>query len=105
PRDLLNLSRVSKAFARMLLSKQASPTWIWRDSLRQISGLPECPVGLTLPRYVNLVFVPRCHVRSLFSSNRLPTDIDSAQFCLKRRVHQIFWELHFRCCARCMPKQ
>ena len=40
-----------------------SSAFVWKTARRQVNGLPDCPVDLTEPEYVNLLFCARCHVR------------------------------------------
>lgn len=35
---------------------------VWRSTLSQVPGLPECPPGMSEPQWVNLAFDPHCHV-------------------------------------------
>ncbi|PBK62586.1 hypothetical protein ARMSODRAFT_895554, partial [Armillaria solidipes] len=60
PLDLLHLSRLSKAFRRVLMSKSSISAW--KSARRNIGGLPEPLHGLSEPAWANLVFVPICHV-------------------------------------------
>ncbi|KAG8927900.1 hypothetical protein FRC02_007618 [Tulasnella sp. 418] len=58
PVDLLALSRSSKRLRQILLSR--SSRVIWRISLRQVLGLPECPSDLDEPVYASLMFDEHC---------------------------------------------
>jgi len=60
PLDLLRLARTTKGFRKLLMSR--SSISLWKDVLRNISGLPECPPWMSEPAWVNLVFYPHCHV-------------------------------------------
>jgi hypothetical protein len=44
---------------------------IWKTSLRLVTGLPECPQGMSEPAWVNLAFSPYCHVRAIYLSTKL----------------------------------
>lgn len=58
--DLLNLARTCKPLRGLLMHK--SSVFLWKNALRQVEDLPDCPVDLTEPEYTNLVFCNRCHV-------------------------------------------
>ena len=60
PLDLLRLARTTKDFRNLLMSR--SSISLWKDVLRNIPGLPECPPWMSEPAWVNLVFYPHCHV-------------------------------------------
>ncbi|KAF9650522.1 hypothetical protein BDM02DRAFT_3221319 [Thelephora ganbajun] len=66
PSDLLRISRVSKHFRKMLMTKNAVS--FWRAARRNI-GMPEPPPDLNDAQYVALIFEHVCNVcRSLFFS-------------------------------------
>ncbi|OBZ75333.1 hypothetical protein A0H81_04784 [Grifola frondosa] len=58
PVDILCLSRVSKDFRTLLMSKNARHVWI--AARRNVSGLPDCPSDLAEPRYAFLIFERYC---------------------------------------------
>jgi hypothetical protein len=61
PIDILHLTRTSKEFRSVLLSKAA--ICIWRSALANVPDLPACPPEMSLPAWANLVFDTHCHVR------------------------------------------
>ncbi|KDQ06976.1 hypothetical protein BOTBODRAFT_39212 [Botryobasidium botryosum FD-172 SS1] len=85
PLDLLNLSYTTKAFRNILFRRSAAT--IWRASLAQVPGLPECPDDLNEPQYANLAFGNSCHE------------------CGRRPVRNVEWALRVRICAGCRDKQ
>lgn len=62
PVDLLNLSRSSKPFRRLLTSRDSVPLWK-ASRTRNVAGLPDCPSFISEPAYANLCFDSHCHVR------------------------------------------
>ncbi|OBZ75173.1 hypothetical protein A0H81_04815 [Grifola frondosa] len=58
PLDILHLSRVSKDFRSMLMSKTAKH--IWKAARLNIPDFPDCPPDLPEPRYATLVFERYC---------------------------------------------
>lgn len=60
PVDLLNLSRTSKPFRTLLISRESVP--LWKASRKNVPGLPDCPPFLSEPAYANLCFDSHCHV-------------------------------------------
>ncbi len=60
PKDLLNLSRTSKGFHSLLMSRRSQS--IWKAVCLNLPGLPPCPPDLTEPAYINLIFDAHCHV-------------------------------------------
>ncbi|KAF8896760.1 hypothetical protein CPB84DRAFT_1781778 [Gymnopilus junonius] len=58
PVDLLSLSRVSKSFRSFLLDR--SSVSIWRRVLDGFRGMPKCPVDLTEPQYISLLYDDFC---------------------------------------------
>ncbi|KAG1750274.1 hypothetical protein EDB19DRAFT_2022527 [Suillus lakei] len=81
PMDLLNLSRITKAFRSLLMQK--SSAFIWREARRQIANFPNCPTDLSEPQYANLAFYPHCHG------------------CGKG-VRSVIWPLRARYCSTCL---
>ncbi|KAG0709145.1 hypothetical protein DFH29DRAFT_886676 [Suillus ampliporus] len=81
PMDLLNLSRTSKDFRKLLL--QRSHASAWKTARLQVEDLPDCPQDMSEPQYANLVFYPHCH------------DCD-------RVVRTVLWPLRARYCSRCI---
>ena len=68
--DLLNLARTCKSLRGLLMHK--SSAFLWKTTLRQVEGLPECPADLAEPEYTNLVFYNRCHVSTASSDCSRP---------------------------------
>ncbi|KAF8956401.1 hypothetical protein BDZ97DRAFT_1925500 [Flammula alnicola] len=58
PIDLLHLTRVSKEFRTLFMSRNSLS--IWRRVLRQVEELPKCPQDLTEPQYASLLFEKFC---------------------------------------------
>ncbi|KAH9486457.1 hypothetical protein JR316_0000522 [Psilocybe cubensis] len=81
PYDLLKLSRMSKDFRRLLLSK--SSVSVWKDSLANVPGLPESFPGMTEVEWANLAFSPHCHV------------------CLAPNIRAVEWRFKIRICSKC----
>ncbi|KAJ6458962.1 hypothetical protein DFH09DRAFT_1500942 [Mycena vulgaris] len=82
PLDILNMARATKDLRRVLMHRSAIS--IWKASLRQIRGLPECPQDMEEPAWVNLAFSPFCHN------------------CFSRRVQKVDWFLRIRLCEQCL---
>ncbi|EPS96595.1 hypothetical protein FOMPIDRAFT_1053093 [Fomitopsis schrenkii] len=80
PRDLLSLCRTAKLFHGILMYRDFAP--VWRDCLKQVDGLPQCPPGLIEPAYVSLLFSPTC------------------TGCGKRAT-SVYWVWFARFCAAC----
>ncbi|EPQ53234.1 hypothetical protein GLOTRDRAFT_95228 [Gloeophyllum trabeum ATCC 11539] len=59
PLDLLQLSRVSKAFRAELMSRSAKHIWA-ASRQNNFPGCPDCPADLSEPRYANLLFEHNC---------------------------------------------
>ncbi|KAF8067025.1 hypothetical protein FPV67DRAFT_1225260 [Lyophyllum atratum] len=60
PRDLLSLSRVTKEFRALFMSRTSRV--VWREALESVRGLPPCPPDLTEPQYASLLFEQYCFV-------------------------------------------
>ncbi|TRM56575.1 hypothetical protein BD626DRAFT_518837 [Schizophyllum amplum] len=58
PEDLLNLSRLTKAWRALLMNRSASP--VWRRILAKVKGLPSIPDDMNEPQYVALVCGKHC---------------------------------------------
>ncbi|KAF7337550.1 F-box domain-containing protein [Mycena sanguinolenta] len=82
PLDILYLSRTTKNFRSILMHKSAIS--IWKASLSQIHGLPECPKDMSPPAWVNLVYSPHCHN------------------CIENKVLKVDWLLRIRLCESCL---
>ncbi|KAK7695359.1 hypothetical protein QCA50_002551 [Cerrena zonata] len=59
--DLLNLSRTTKAFRELILTRGAERFWKAALENSQAEGLPPCPEWLSKPAYANLMYSPHCH--------------------------------------------
>ncbi|TRM61380.1 hypothetical protein BD626DRAFT_599428 [Schizophyllum amplum] len=65
PPSLLNLSRATKAFRNLLMSRSARH--IWQSSLARVDGLPPVPTDMTEPEEcARKHFAPYCDVRDRF---------------------------------------
>lgn len=62
PPDLLNLSRLTKSFRAVLLSRENRS--VWEGAIERVKGLPSCPPDLSHPEYASLMFETDCQVRS-----------------------------------------
>ncbi|KAJ6520179.1 hypothetical protein C8R45DRAFT_954166 [Mycena sanguinolenta] len=82
PIDILYLSRTTKDFRGILMHKSAIS--IWKASVSNNPGLPECPKDMSLPAWVNIVYSPHCHN------------------CIERKVLKIDWLLRVRLCESCI---
>ncbi|KAK7679983.1 hypothetical protein QCA50_016929 [Cerrena zonata] len=63
PGDLLSLSRTSKPFRGLLMTRESSS--IWKDSRGNVPDMPDRPAFLSEPAYANLCFGYHCYVRGL----------------------------------------
>lgn len=59
PYDILRLSRTTKAFRRVLMSRSSRS--IWTQAFLAIPGLPPCPSWITEPQYAQLAFDNYCY--------------------------------------------
>ncbi|KDQ08355.1 hypothetical protein BOTBODRAFT_569584 [Botryobasidium botryosum FD-172 SS1] len=84
PKDLLNLSRTTKAFRNILLRPFSAG--VWRASFSQVRGLPKCPEDLCEPQYANYMFGDTCDSCGDPVSNE-----------------DVYWTFRKRLCVRC-PK-
>ncbi|TFK33815.1 hypothetical protein BDQ12DRAFT_738566 [Crucibulum laeve] len=76
PKDLISVSRTTKSFREMLLSRQA--TTIWKNAL-EAADAPECPDDCSEPQWAALLFELPCNN----CGNRNALLID---FALRRRL-------------------
>ncbi|KAI0355604.1 hypothetical protein OH77DRAFT_1589623 [Trametes cingulata] len=82
-RDLVNLSRASKALRAVMMSRKSAPCW--RAALARMERIPEgVPCFLSEPAYANLLIFHYCHN------------------CLKPNTKRIYW-MSARYCAACLP--
>ena len=101
PRDLLNLARTSKSFRALLMSRSSQA--FWKASIEGVDGLPKCPPYLSEPAYVNLLFLPHCHVSGSFFVG-LNVVRAAGQGCLKPNVQTVLFEFSARYCNGCKSK-
>ncbi|EIM91932.1 uncharacterized protein STEHIDRAFT_151287 [Stereum hirsutum FP-91666 SS1] len=85
PGDLVNVSRVSKAFREVLLVKSSMS--VWKTSFNNVPGLPPCPEDVCPPSWANLVFGGvTCHS------------------CGEKHVRKVDFRLRRRVCPDCQKK-
>ncbi|KZP21176.1 hypothetical protein FIBSPDRAFT_1044341 [Athelia psychrophila] len=82
PHDLLRLSRTTKAMRAVLMRRSA--TFVWREALADVNGLPDCPSDLTEPQWAHLLFNTYCH------------------FCAGPSIKTVFWQCRVRTCSKCI---
>ncbi|KAG9122740.1 hypothetical protein FRC07_000748 [Ceratobasidium sp. 392] len=58
PIGVIFLARLNKHFRNLLMKR--SSVDIWRGSMENVLGLPECPPDMSEPRYLALVFLKTC---------------------------------------------
>ncbi|CAE7089075.1 unnamed protein product [Rhizoctonia solani] len=58
--DLLSLSRSSKFFHQMLMTRSATTLGIWQTAVENVPGLPACPKDLCEPQYAALIYSKHC---------------------------------------------
>ncbi|KAL4252491.1 hypothetical protein ABKN59_002772 [Abortiporus biennis] len=80
PMDLLNLTRTSKDFRALLMSKTSAN--LWKAARGTVEDFPDCPSFLSEPAYANLAFDGRCYN------------------CFKPSKH-IIWPFLVRYCNKC----
>jgi hypothetical protein len=84
PLSLFYLSRTSKGFRRLLLTRSvARPIWRASFDMHQ-PDMPECPEDLTEPAYARLAFTTEC-------SN-----------CGKRGIRKVDYGFRKRLCPSCL---
>ncbi|KAI0769735.1 hypothetical protein BD413DRAFT_493370 [Trametes elegans] len=83
PRDLLNLSRTTKAFRQLLLSRKAMSVWL--NARLAIPYSPTCPADVSEPYWANLVYGEH-----------------KCQECGRINVRRIVFELRRRLCSACL---
>ncbi|KAG8903826.1 hypothetical protein FRB99_002677 [Tulasnella sp. 403] len=59
PANLVQLSRVSKRFRSLLMSRASRP--VWQSSLSTVKDLPPCPANFSEPAYARLCFLNECY--------------------------------------------
>lgn len=58
PGDVISLSRSNKFFRHMLMHRSA--IHIWHGVMKNVTGLPACPTGISEPHYLALLFSKTC---------------------------------------------
>ncbi|KAL4243333.1 hypothetical protein ABKN59_011367 [Abortiporus biennis] len=81
PQDLLSLSRTTKAFRNLLISK--SVIRFWKTAFQNSPDLPPRFPGMNELQFANLLFSSHCHN------------------CFKTKIHTIFWMFQSRYCNNC----
>ncbi|KAF9642720.1 hypothetical protein BDM02DRAFT_3152142 [Thelephora ganbajun] len=84
PRDLLQLSRTSKALRGVIMSK--SNKFIWFNSFAANEEAPECPEDISEPAWAQLLYSPFC------------------QHCYSSRATDVYWVSYRRLCKKCIPE-
>ncbi|KAI0041805.1 hypothetical protein FA95DRAFT_1610702 [Auriscalpium vulgare] len=83
PADLIQLTRVSKAFRQILLTRRVS--WLWKASYALDPNVPPCPEDMTLPAWAHLLYGGAiCHT------------------CGAKRVHKVMFLFRRRACKDCI---
>ncbi|KAL1677769.1 hypothetical protein EV122DRAFT_213547 [Schizophyllum commune] len=83
PADLLHLSRTTKAFRALLMSRMSS--WLWKDSYAVYAhDLPPIPDDMTIPQFMSLVYDRICY------------------FCNAPNVNTIVWAARAWTCKKCL---
>lgn len=65
PLDLLRLSRASKHFRSILMTKNSRHLWV--SAFANVPGVPPCSPYISEPRYAAVLFDQYCFVRQVFS--------------------------------------
>ncbi|KAL4247394.1 hypothetical protein ABKN59_008063 [Abortiporus biennis] len=81
PKDLLSLSRTTKDFRNLLVSKSA--IGFWQTAFKNSPDLPPRYPDMNELQFSNLLFSPHCHN------------------CLKPNVHSVIWMFRSRYCTSC----
>jgi hypothetical protein len=61
PLDLLHIARTTKTLRSAVMNKKSS--FIWKNALASVKGLPACPPDLNEPQFASLAFENKCYVR------------------------------------------
>ncbi|KAF4598979.1 hypothetical protein EYR38_007392 [Pleurotus pulmonarius] len=100
--DIIALSRTSKEFRGLLLSKRSIS--VWKAALNA-EGCLECPADLSEPAYAVLLFGgTNCYVRISARKTRPPPSYFS-QNCGTKGIQRIDFGLRRRLCVRCMKSK
>ena len=76
PQDLLSMSRLSKAFRRVLLYRPTALP-LWRNALRLKSGASRIPAGMNEVQLAHLVYGSDCQVGPLAMDVPLLTGVSA----------------------------
>ncbi|KAI0047938.1 hypothetical protein FA95DRAFT_1518318 [Auriscalpium vulgare] len=86
PADLIHLTRVTKAFRQVLLSRDAM--LLWKEAYELVPDVPSCPEDMSEPAWANLLFGgAHCHT------------------CGSKPVNKILFILRRRACRSCMSSR
>ncbi|KDR77407.1 hypothetical protein GALMADRAFT_245600 [Galerina marginata CBS 339.88] len=86
PGSLLNMSRTTKSWHSLLMSRSSLP--LWKTARSNLDGFPDIPDDLNEIQYANLAFGTTC------------------SFCFKTyRNTRIVWEARLRTCGRCLKSR
>ncbi|KAH9907124.1 uncharacterized protein B0H18DRAFT_898352, partial [Fomitopsis serialis] len=100
PRDLLSLSWASKSFHDFMTKK--SSAYIWKESLKNVQGVPPCPEQLTEPAWAALLYSPYCTVSGdislIYSADFSPLN---CQGCGVEVFTEWHWRFYVRFCQEC----
>ncbi|QRV72017.1 hypothetical protein RhiJN_00031 [Ceratobasidium sp. AG-Ba] len=58
PSDLLSLARTNTFFRKMFLAR--SSQHLWRSAMENVVNMPPCPMELSDPRYISLIYSATC---------------------------------------------
>ncbi|KAI0783638.1 hypothetical protein C8Q75DRAFT_429125 [Abortiporus biennis] len=86
PQDLLSLSRTTKDFRALLVSKSAIRFWKASSKLNA-KNIPPCYPDMNELAFANLLYSPHCHS------------------CLRPNVQTVLWEVRARYCNNCRSRQ
>ncbi|KAI0073723.1 hypothetical protein K474DRAFT_1710484 [Panus rudis PR-1116 ss-1] len=78
PKDLLNLSRCTKAFRAFLLNRR-SATLCWKAARKNVEDLPEIPDDMSEPAFAHMFFDGFCH--HCLRGNASPHWVFLGRFC------------------------
>ncbi|RPD67497.1 hypothetical protein L226DRAFT_566197 [Lentinus tigrinus ALCF2SS1-7] len=78
PVDLIHLSRTSKFFRSMLMSRKNE--CLWKEARRNVPGLPDCPPILSEPRYAAFLFDQYCFACGIERSTNVDYNL-ALRFC------------------------
>ncbi|KAI0250347.1 hypothetical protein BJV78DRAFT_591563 [Lactifluus subvellereus] len=96
PSDLLSLSRVTKAFRQLLMSRRS--LFLWKTSYSLVPEVPTCPEDMSEPAWAHLLFGGAY----CYSCGAKP--VAKILFSLRRRACKSCMRVHLRC-ARSIPME